>query len=355
MVGFDGAAPSPEVRMLLRDFGVGNVILFARNVESPEQVADLVRELQESARHAGHDQPLLFAIDQEGGRVARLRAPWTLWPPLRAVGRIGDADLSRRMGTALATELKACGIRWDLAPVVDVDTNPRNPIIGDRSFGDDPEAVGRLAVAMIRGLEDAGVAACAKHFPGHGDTDVDSHLDLPSVEHARSRLEDVELRPFRAAIAAGVASIMTAHVVVRELDDAAPATLSRAVLTDLLRETMGYRGVIVSDDLEMKAVAKHWTPGEAAVGAVRAGCDVLPVCAHVDAQVSAIESVIRALESGDVPWKEFDDSLARVRGLKDRFAQPHVDPDPEAARAAAGLFDSALLSREIADRGGIEA
>ena len=242
MVGFHGPDPSADVKTLIREFGVGHVILFARNVVSPEQVAALCRELQDLNRRAGADLPLLIAVDQEGGRVARLRAPWTVWPPLRALGRIGDERLARELGAALAVELRACGIRWDFAPVVDVDTNPKNPIIGDRSFGDVPELVGRLGVAFIPGLEGGGVASCAKHFPGHGDTDVDSHLDLPSIEHSRGRIEDIELRPFRDMVAAQAASIMTAHVLVREFDETMPATLSPRLIDGLLRKRNGLRG-----------------------------------------------------------------------------------------------------------------
>src|SRR4029453_18320287 len=208
---FEGQAASADVKALVRDFGVGHVVLFGRNVAAPEQVADLVRELQAAARSAAHERPLLIAVDQEGGRVARLKEPWTLWPAARAVGRTGSAEIAREMGRALAEELRACGIRYDFAPCVDGDTNPRNPVIGDRSFGDDPDLVARLGVAMIEGLQQGGVAASAKHFPGHGDTDVDSHLDLPAVDHSRSRLEEIELKPFRAAIAAGVARATTPH------------------------------------------------------------------------------------------------------------------------------------------------
>jgi len=353
MVGFDGPEASGDVKRLIREFGVGHVILFARNVESPEQVAELVRELQSIARLAGHETPLLVAVDQEGGRVARLREPWTVWPPLRAVGRVGSEDVARRMGEALAAELLACGIRWDFAPVVDVDTNPANPVIGDRSFGDDPELVSRLGAAMIRGLQAGGVAACAKHFPGHGDTAVDSHLDLPVVDHSRSRLEDVELRPFVGAVEAGGAAIMTAHVLVRELDDLLPATLSEQVISRLLRDQLGYEGVVVSDDLEMKAVAQRWRPGEAAVRAAAAGVDLLASCASHDAQAEAIESLIRAVESGEIAWQDLDDSCARIRQLKERFLLPYVDPDPRVARLAAGAADRGALARELSERGGV--
>jgi len=355
MVGFEGLVPSPDVKHVIRDFGAGHVILFARNVERPEQVAELVRELQEIARDAGHERPLLVAVDQEGGRVARLREPWTLWPPLRAVGRTGSEETARRMGRALAHELSACGIRCDFAPVVDVDTNPNNPVIGDRSFGDDPDLVGRLGAAMIRGLQEGKVAACAKHFPGHGDTDLDSHLDLPAVEHGLSRLQDVELRPFRMAIEAGVATIMTAHVVVRELDDGRPATLSPRVIDALLRQEMKYGGVVVADDLEMKAVAKSWKLGEAAVLAAQAGCDILPVCKTPDAQVEAMEGLIRAAESGDIGSTAQDDASDRIRALKDRYLLPYRDPSPKEARRAAGLGEHQAIAAEIADRSGLPA
>jgi beta-N-acetylhexosaminidase len=355
MVGFEGTTPSPDVKHLVRDYGVGHVILFARNVDRPEQVAELVRELQEIARDAGHDRPLLVAVDQEGGRVARLREPWTVWPPLRALGRFGDEEAARRMGRALAHELFACGIRCDFAPVMDVDTNPLNPVIGDRSFSDDPDVVSRLGAAMIDGLQKGKVAACAKHFPGHGDTELDSHLELPAVDHSRARLEDVELRPFRKAIEVGVATIMTAHVVARELDDRVPATLSPRLIDELLRKEMGYGGVVVSDDLEMGAIAKHWPAGKAAVLAAQAGCDVLPVCKTPDAQVAAIEALIRAAEAEEISTKAMDDADARVRAMKERFLLPYRDPDPREASRVAGLGEHRNLAAEIGSRSGLPA
>lgn len=353
MIGFEGHAASDDLKRLLRDYGAGGVVLFARNVDAPEQVADLVREMQSVARDAGHDLPLLVAVDQEGGRVARLRSPWTTWPALRAVGRAGSEELARRMGEALAAELVACGIRCDFAPVVDVDTNPRNPVIGDRSLGEDPDLVGRLGAAMVKGLQAGGVIASAKHFPGHGDTDVDSHLALPAVDHSRSRLEDVELRPFRACIEAGVASIMTAHVVVRELDARLPATLSAEVIARLLREGMGYDGVVFSDDMEMRAVADRWPARSAAVLAARAGCDAVLFCKDPHAQVDAIEGLVEAAERDEIPWKEMDSACLRLRHLKERFLLPYREPEPSAARLAAGVGEAWALSRELAERGGV--
>ena len=355
MVGFEGLSASADVRWLIRSLGAGHIILFARNVDRPEQVADLVRELQGVARDAGHERPLLVAVDQEGGRVARLREPWTLWPPARIVGRAGSEGLASRAGEAIAAELSACGIHFDCAPVVDVDSNKANPVIGDRSFGEDPELVGRLAAAFIQGLQGGGVAAAAKHFPGLGDTAVDSHLDLPRVEHDRSRLEAVELRPFRRAIEAGVASVMTAHVLASALDETLPGTLSPRVVSDVLRKDLGFRGVVVSDDLEMKAVATRWRPGVAAVLAAKAGCDIVSVCARAEAQAEAIEAVIRAVEAGELASSSMDDADARIRLLKQRFASPYGDPDPAAARQAAGASAHVAVALEIAVRAEIPA
>jgi beta-N-acetylhexosaminidase len=353
MVGFEGLAASADVKALVREFAVGHVVLFARNVAEPEQVADLVRELQSAARDAGHHQPLLVAVDQEGGRVARLREPWTIWPSARALGQAGSEETARHMAEALAEELKACGIRYDFAPCVDVDTNPRNPVIGDRSFGDDPDLVGRLGAAMILGFQENGVVACAKHFPGHGDTDMDSHLDLPSVDHSRSRLDDVELRPFRKAIEAGVATVMVSHLLVREIDDALPATLSRKVVTGLLREELGYAGVVVTDALEMGALAKRWSPAQISVLAAGAGCDLLAFCSGHDAQVEAMEGLIRRIEAGEIPFKEVEASGSRVRALKERFLADYQDPDPREARQVAGRGEHRGLAEEIAMRSGI--
>jgi beta-N-acetylhexosaminidase len=352
MIGFDGLEASPDVKRLIRDFGVGHVILFARNVASPEQVAGLGRELQEAARDAGHDTPLLVAVDQEGGRVARMGPPWTVWPPLRALGRIGSEDLARRMGAALAAECASAGIKCDFAPTMDVDTNPDNPIIGNRSFGDDPDLVGRLGVAMIEGLQGGGVVASAKHFPGHGDTDLDSHLELPVVEQSRARLEDVEIRPFKRAIAARVATIMMAHVLYPELDPEYPASISRLVVDGVLRRELKYDGVVLTDDLEMKAVADRWTPDRSAVLAMQASCDIVPVCNTHDAQVTAIEGAVRAVEAGDVPFKAMDDSLRRIRSLKERYLLPYRDPDPREARRRAGSSEFMALAQEISERGG---
>ncbi|HET9598409.1 MAG TPA: beta-N-acetylhexosaminidase [Anaeromyxobacteraceae bacterium] len=320
VVGFQGTSPPPEVLELVRR-GIGGVVLFARNVTDAEGVAALVADLKRAAA-----RPLLVAVDQEGGRVARLRAPqgFTELPPMRAVGATGDEGLAFEVGALLGRELRAVGIDQDYAPVVDVDTNPANPVIGDRSLSRSPAEVARLGAALARGLQSVGVASCAKHFPGHGDTSQDSHHVLPHLPHALARLREVELVPFRALAAAGVASVMTAHVVFDALDPARPATMSAPVMR-LLREECGYAACVVSDDLEMKAVADHFPLEESVPASLAAGVDQLLVCHRAELQHRAIDLARGAVEKGRISRERLAEARARVEALL-RWAGPAPDP-----------------------------
>lgn len=309
-VGFEGTRVPNELAARIAEGRLGGVVLFARNVESAAQLRALVRELHAPAPE---DLPLLLAVDQEGGRVQRLRAPWTIWPPMRAVGDRDDAELTRAVAAALAQELLDAGIGLDFAPVADVATQPFNPVIGDRSFGATPDRVARHTRAFVGGLQEGGVAACAKHFPGHGDTTCDSHFELPRLSHDLSRLHRVELPPFRAAIEAGVASVMTAHIVFSALDPVRPATLSPAVLR-LLREDLGFEGVVFSDDLEMRAVADTLPIRDRVLGALGAGVDALLVCSDQTLWQEALATLEAA------PAAVVAEPLRRVRALKQRFA-----------------------------------
>lgn len=338
-VGFSGLTPSPEVRELLRR-GVGGVILFARNVESAAQVAELTGALK---REAG--RPLLTSVDQEGGRVMRLRERhgFTELPSMRALGATGDERLAGELGALVGRELRAVGLDLDYAPVVDVDTNPQNPVIGDRAFSRDPAVVARLGAALARGLQSEGVAACAKHFPGHGDTSQDSHHDLPRLPHGLARLRAVELAPFATLARAGVAAIMTAHVVFEALDGARPATMSPPVLR-LLREECGFTGPVISDDLEMKAVAEHYPLAEAVVASVQAGVDLLLVCHRPEVQHAAIDALRSAVERGVVSRERLAEARFRVAALL-RWAGPAPDPAalPGRLRTAAHLAQVARV------------
>jgi beta-N-acetylhexosaminidase len=313
---FAGTTLPVELGALAREFDLGGVILFARNVEAPAQVA----ELGWASERLGQAAPAWVSVDQEGGRVARLKAPFTEWPPMAVLGRSGSDDLAARFARALAAELRAVGVTLDYAPVLDIHTNPTNPVIGDRALSDRAADVARLGAVIVHGLQDNGVAACGKHFPGHGDTGTDSHLELPSVGHPPDRLRAVEFEPFRAAIAARCAFMMTAHVLVPALDESRPATLSRAIVQGLLREELGFEGAILSDDLEMKAVSERWSVPEAAVQAIAAGCDGVLVCSgDMDRQAAVLEALVRAAESRTIAPARLDEALQRMRRAKERF------------------------------------
>jgi beta-N-acetylhexosaminidase len=317
VVGFPGREVDRDLAGLV-DAGVLGAILFGRNVGTAAETARLVRDLKS---HAG--RPFPVSVDQEGGRVARLCGPpYTPLPPMRVLGQQGDAEAARRVGRLLAFEVRATGFDWDFAPVLDVDSNPANPVIGDRSFGSDPADVARLGVALAEGMERAGVASCAKHFPGHGDTLQDSHLTLPVLEHGLERLEAVELVPFRAYARAGLASAMTAHVRFPALGEDVAATMSAASITGLLRRRIGFQGVVVSDDLEMKAIAD---PEAAAVEAVRAGVDVLLVCHHAAVQHRVLDALVAAARRGHLPEERLRDAHARIDSLVQRFVRPAED------------------------------
>jgi beta-N-acetylhexosaminidase len=323
IAGFAGHSAPDDLRRLAAEFDLAGVIYFTRNIAGPEQLAELSRECAALAR----DWPFWVSVDQEGGRVARLKSPFTIWPPAATLGRSGDDALAARYAAALAAELLSVGINLDWAPVLDVHSNPANPVIGDRSLSPDPAAVARLGAIVIRTMQDAGVAACGKHFPGHGDTSVDSHDAMPVVDHERRRLDAVELVPFRAAIDAGVAAIMTAHVLVPEIDSRHIGTFSRRLVTDILKTELGFGGVVASDDLGMKAVSSSTPLPEAAVSAIKAGCDLALLCNSTqEEQWVAIEALIRAVESGEITQTRVDDAWKRQRLIKERFRPAPVTP-----------------------------
>jgi beta-N-acetylhexosaminidase len=349
---FNGSDVPVEMRSLAREFDLGGITIFGKlgNIETPEQVAGLAFDI----RNLGLELPAWVGIDQEGGRVARLRSPFTEWPPMAVLGRSGDPALARKFAGALAAELKAVGISLDYAPVLDIHTNPKNPVIGDRALSEKPEIVAKLGQVIIDELQKAGVAACGKHFPGHGDTGTDSHLELPIVEHAPDRLRAVEFVPFKAAIEAGVAFIMTAHVLVTSIDDERPATLSSKIVRALLREELGFNGVIVSDDLEMKAIVDSYEPGDAAVAAIAAGCDALLMCgsgkpANIELQAQALEALIHAVEDDRLPIKRVEDALERNRRAKERFLRDWRPPTAAQLRTTIGSEQHRAISEQMAE------
>ncbi len=317
-IGFDGHQLPDGARDLLAA-GVRSVILFSRNVRTREQLIRLVTDINAAA-----GEPVVVSVDQEGGRVQRLGPSTgvTQLPPMRTIGAAASAAAAAAAavaGARLARDLRELGISLDFAPVVDVDTNPANPVIGDRSFSDDPAIVARCGAAFITAMQAGGVAACAKHFPGHGDTSQDSHVDLPRLPHSMDRLRAVELQPFQAAIKAGVACIMTAHVMFEAIDPSVPATMSSRVLSDLLRGELGYDGVIITDCLEMQAIADRYDVGDAALQSMQAGADLALCCHTLDRQRRIIERVASEAARNDEFASQLAASADRVAGLR-RFA-----------------------------------
>jgi beta-N-acetylhexosaminidase len=362
-VGFEGTSLPPALARRIGESAVGTVILFRPNITpgaaAPAQVAALVTAIR---RASPAEASCLVAVDQEGGLVQRLRAPLTEWPDMLSVGALGSTGRTEEVGRALGEELAALGIGWDFAPVLDVHTNLANPVIGNRAFATTPAGVTAHALAFWRGLRAAGLVACGKHFPGHGDTRTDSHLDLPVVDHPLERLRRIELAPFAAAAGAGMEAVMTAHVLFPALDPQHPATLSRRILTDLLRGELGFAGVIVSDDLGMKAVADRYPIDELAVGAVDAGADVLIIREPAERQEQAFEALLRAAERSPAMRRRVEESAARVAGLKSACRVPWPAPSAmlpslvgtPAHRALAGSFrridpHSPVVTSAVAD------
>ncbi|MGM0974572.1 MAG: glycoside hydrolase family 3 protein [Bacillota bacterium] len=350
----------PEIEKLVKDYHLGGVILFRENVVTTEQTATLVSDYQKAADKFG----LLMTIDQEGGIVTRLQSG-TDMPGNMALGAARSEEISRKVGKAIGEELSSLGINMNFAPVMDVNNNPDNPVIGVRSFGEDPQLVADLGVAYTEGLQSAGVAATAKHFPGHGDTAVDSHLGLPEVPHDKERLKEVELYPFQKGMEAGVDAIMTAHVTFPKIDDtkaisqktgeeiAIPATLSHKVLTELMREEMGYEGVITTDAMNMNAIAEHFGPVDAAIRAVKAGTDIVLMPVGLK---EVAEGLLSAVENGEISEKRIESSVKRIltlkikRGiLKEETPQP-IDEKIEKALKVVGSEEHKQIEKEAAER-----
>lgn len=331
MAGFGAAgeafdpteAPAPLLELAAAD-ALGGVILFRRNIAGWPQLTRLTRDIR-----AAFPDPTaaLVAVDQEGGRVARLGPPVLTLPPMRALGALANPALTERLFEGLGAQLHALGFNVNMAPVLDVDTNPDNPIIGDRSFGRGPAVVIEHGRAVIAGLTSAGIAACGKHFPGHGDTLLDSHLALPRLTHDLARLQRVELAPF-AALASQLPTLMTAHVVFEALSPDTPATLSPRIMTDLLRQELGFAGPVFSDDLEMKALADHHSVADAACGAIAAGCDALLICSEVERSLSARSALAsRARADRDFAARLLD-AAQRVTAIGKRFPGNPTPSEP---------------------------
>jgi beta-N-acetylhexosaminidase len=316
MCGFDGAEPTKGIQQLIQHYHLGGIIYFRRNIKNIQQVNELSHALQDLNTNP---IPLLISIDQEGGMVARVDEGITLAPGNMALGATRNANAAFESALISGEELRMLGINMNFAPCIDVNNNSLNPVIGVRSYGENAELVGEMGVAAIRGFQQSGVAATAKHFPGHGDTDTDSHLNLPSVPHDKERLNAIELVPFKAAIAGGVDVIMSAHVIFPAYEpELVPATISARILTGLLREELQYKGIIVTDCLEMNAISEGVGIAAGTIMAVQAGADIVLVSHLLERQIAAFEALNDAVESGVISETRINQSVERILALKQK-------------------------------------
>jgi beta-N-acetylhexosaminidase len=354
IIGFDGTEADSALLDMISKYHIGGVILFARNVRSTQQVAELTNKLQRTAIESG-SPGLFIAIDQEGGRVARLTEDkgFTEFPSAMAIGATADPQNAYRMASAMAAEMRAVGINVDFAPDLDVNNNPSNPVIGTRSFSSDPNKVANFGVAFGRGLQENGILAFGKHFPGHGDTGTDSHIALPLIPHDRARLDRIEFVPFKAAIAENFAGIMSAHVTFPAIDPnpSLPATLSHAVLTGLLRDELGFKGLIATDSLEMGALAANgYPPPVGATHAFAAGADLLLFNRDHAMHKQAFANLMRSVQEGKVSREQLDSSVRRILEAKEKFGilNPVLVENPAKADEFTATTEHPALALELA-------
>lgn len=323
MVGIEGHIADERAKELIEKYHVGGFILFDRNIEDAKQTTDLINSLKSIGGESS--APLFFAIDEEGGTVSSVPDEFVKIPSSRKIGQVTNEEFCFQIGSVVAEKIKSLGFNMNFAPVLDIDSNPENPVIGSRAFGDNVDIVSRLGVSMMEGLMSEDVISVVKHFPGHGDTSVDSHMDLPVVDHDMDRLNSFELAPFRAAIDAGAEAIMIAHILLPQIDNEIPSSLSSKIIIDILRRDMGFEGVVITDDLTMGAIMKNYRISDASVEAVKAGCDMILVCHGYEGQLAAFESLKEAVEEDILSETRIDESVYRIISLKQKY---HLDNAP---------------------------
>jgi len=325
IAGLDGTEVTEQTRTLIDTYHIGGFIFFKPNLENPEQSRQFINGLK--ALNADNDIPMFLAVDQEGGEVTRLPG----LEQMKTNGEIGssyEADFSYETGKLLAAQLHAFGMQVNFAPSVDVNSNPNNPVIGNRAFGSDPDVVSEHGVQMMKGMQDENIITSVKHFPGHGDTNEDSHETLPIIEKTQEELAEIELIPFEETIEAGADMVMIAHVLLPKLDTSHPATLSKEVVTDLLREEMEYDGVVVTDDMTMGAIVNDYGLDEASVTAVKAGVDII-LMAHGDENVQKTFAALKdAIENGDITEERINKSVERILLLKNKYELEDIPTEP---------------------------
>ncbi|MBU3144118.1 beta-N-acetylhexosaminidase [Clostridium sp. CF012] len=317
VVGIEGYALNENTKSLLQKSKVGGVILFSNNVQDTSQLLNLLNSLKST--NLQNKIPLFLSVDEEGGRVTRMPAEFKKFPTNKAIGKINDETLSNKIGAVIANEISSFGFNMDFAPVLDVNSNPKNPVIGDRSFGSDVNIVSNLGIQTMKGIQSQNIIPVVKHFPGHGDTSVDSHMGLPSVNNDLKRLKSFELIPFEQAIKNNADAVMIAHILLPKIDSENPSSLSKIIITDILRSNLKFKGVIITDDMTMGAIVKNYNIGEAAVKSVKAGTDIVLVCHGYDNEVEVINALKNSLLKGEVSESRIDESVYRILSLKQKY------------------------------------
>lgn len=320
IAGMEGTTVDDRVREKIQDYALGGMILFETNLDKPEQSLQLLNDLKQIENN--QDIPLFLSVDQEGGRVTRLPN----LEPLRSAAEIGtllDEEEARNNGELIARQLKAYGFQVNFAPVLDIDSNPDNTVIGDRSFGDDATTVSDMGIAMMQGYQEENIITAIKHFPGHGDTKEDSHVELPVLDKTKAELVDHELSPFKAAIDAGADMVLVAHILIPDLDKKYPASMSKETI-DILRKDWNYDGVVITDDLTMGAITDHHSMDEVTVKAIQAGADILMIAHGKEELEKGFSGLKEAVETGDISEERIDESVRRILQLKEEY---HVNDD----------------------------
>ncbi len=317
MVGFEGQTINDNIREMIKDYHIGGFVLFKRNVSDARQLVDLTNGLK--AENADNNIPLFISVDEEGGKVTRMPDELKKLPSSGRLGKVGDGKLSKEVGMVMGQMLKDFGLNMNYAPVLDINSNPNNPVIGDRSFGADAELVRELGIQTMKGMQSEEVIPVVKHFPGHGDTSVDSHIGLPRVDHGMDRLKGFELVPFADAIEEGTDVVMVAHILFSKIDPENPSTLSKAIITDLLKEDLGFKGVVITDDMTMGAIIENYSIGDAAVKSILAGSDIVSVCHNYSNIVEAVTSIKNAVEEGVITEDRIDESVYKILKLKNKY------------------------------------
>ena len=317
-IGLEGHTLTGKEAEFMTDNNIGGVTLFGRNLDNPEQIHKLCTDLYNLKDKMPSKMPPFVAIDMEGGRVHRLKDPFTQWPSIGAMSALDSTSVAFKFANMMGAELRALGVNVDFAPCVDVLTNEKNELIGDRSFGSDPEYVAKMASAVIRGYIKSGIIACAKHFPGHGNTIIDSHEDLPIEEVDMDTLANRELIPFKKAMRARLDLIMTAHIQYSKIDSELPATLSSKFVRDLLKGELKYKNLVITDDLDMKALTKNFSREEITVKAFQAGCDIMLYCNEFDSPGIGLESVKKAIRDKEISAPQIQESLHKNKSLKEK-------------------------------------